>query len=299
MNILLTGSSGLLGSDIAISAYKKGIALKGVCRHPQKKGDIEADITSEGGIAKIAKTEFDCIIHCAAWRDPDKCEKDKGYCLKINVKATESLAKIAKERNAFFIHISTDYVFSGENPPYYEDSQICPINFYGESKAQAELIIQKLQRFSILRVPLLYGMGGGIEKSSLILGMMNALHSGKNWDMEDSIVRFPTYTGDVADAVFFILEKKLNGIFHFSGNCRTSRYKMTIDFAKVMGLDSSRIIRLPEPPPAEARRPKNSQLSIEKIISLGFSPPLPFQERISILKDEIKNQYEKIKSSSN
>ncbi len=283
MTILLTGSSGLLGSDIAVEARRRAVGFIGACRNTMNPEDISADICTDEGIAKIASLPFDCIVHTAAWRNPDECEADKAYCRKINVEATAALAKIAKRKKAFFLHISTDYVFSGENPPYDEDSEPCPVNYYGETKAEAEEIVRSLPAFTILRVPLLYGLGAGLAKSALLKSMVDALKSGRPWNMEDSIVRFPTYTGDVANAVFFLLEKNAAGIFHFSGQDKTSRYRMTLDFAEAVGLSAKNIVRLAEPPHSEARRPLNSQLSMRKILSMGFPPPLPFKERIKLL----------------
>jgi dTDP-4-dehydrorhamnose reductase len=299
MKIILTGSSGLLGTDISRVAEKKNIILTGICRNPVKKNEISADIRTKDAIAKIANLDFDCIIHSAAWRDPDECERNKKAAHAINVSATDELAKIAKAKNAFFFFISTDYVFSGEQAPYKEDSPHCPVNYYGETKAEAENIVMKLAKFAILRIPILYGLAAGLAKSALLASTMNALHSKKTWDMEDSIVRFPTYTGDVAEAIFFILEKKLEGIFHFSGEDEKTRYKISLDFAEIFNLDASGIIRIPNPPASEARRPRNSHLSMDKILNHGFPHPIHFKERISMLKEEIIAQDEELRKNSN
>ncbi|HOK03947.1 MAG TPA: SDR family oxidoreductase [Victivallales bacterium] len=294
MKVLITGSTGLLGSEIKQKLISKNFIIIGIARSPKDNFEIKADLTNEKDILKIAELDFDCIIHTAAWRNPEQCEKDKNYCYKINVNATEALAKIARDKNAFFFHISTDYVFSGENPPYYEYSQPSPVNYYGETKAQAEEIVKQVSKNIILRVPLLYGTAAGVKNSAVLQNMISALKSNREWPMEDSIVRFPTYTGDVAEVILFLINKRETGIFHFSGQDKTTRYKMTLDFAEVMEMNPKNIIRLPEPPPSEVRRPLNSQLSIEKILSKGFSLPLPFKERLKIMKKQILTEFKNL-----
>lgn len=293
MKILVSGSSGLLGSEIMLEAEKKSIQSIGFSRYPSNKNSFEADLLNENDFAKIAKLNFDCIIHTAAWRDPDQCEKDKETCKKINVIATERLAKIAKAKKALFFHISTDYVFSGENPPYDENTPPSPVNFYGETKAQAEEIVRKTDNFIILRIPLLYGLAAGLENSALLKNSLDALASKKEWLMEDSIVRYPTFTGDVAKAIFFLIKKKSQGIFHFSGQDKTSRYRITIDIAKILSVPSDNIVRMEQPPPSETKRPKDSHLSMNKILAAGFPLPIPFKDRIADFKNILLEYYNK------
>jgi dTDP-4-dehydrorhamnose reductase len=298
MKIVLTGSSGLLGSDIALEALKQKQALIGLCRHPSKPFEIEADITKDG-IAKIANLDFNCLIHTAAWRNPDECESDRDGTYLINVEAVKALAEIARKKNSLFVYISTDYVFSGENPPYSEESAPCPVNYYGETKLLGEkAVLQKIPNAVILRVPLLYGVNAGLAKSAALMTSLRALDSGKKWDMEDSIVRFPTYTGDAAKAVFFLIRKNAAGIYHFSGQDQTTRYKMTVEMAEIFEKKIVSIVRLDEPPPAEAKRPRNSQLSMNKILKMGLPPPIHFGKRLRLLKNEILRQYDDIKKNS-
>ncbi len=298
MKILVTGASGLLGSDISFLAKqimsgekKSGLRISQILRVSSREniGFIAADITTDDGIRTICGAEWDTIIHSAAWRSPDQCEKDSIGARRLNVWATEQLAAEAARRNAKMLHISTDYVFSGTNPPYRENDNPSPVNYYGETKLMAEQAVQKLCKNAVvLRIPLLYGMAAGLNKSDLLCGTLKALDSVKPWPMEDSIVRYPTYTGDVASAVFFLLDKNASGIFHCSGQCKTSRYKITAIIAEIFGKSMNNIVRLEKAPETEARRPHDSHLDMEKILSMGFPLPLPFAERIKSLKGEIE-----------
>jgi S-adenosylmethionine synthetase len=297
MKILITGAGGLLGSEISFLAgqissmkRKSDLRISQIIRVSSREipGFLNADITTEEGINKIRGTEWDILIHSAAWRSPDLCQKDKSGAHRLNAWATEQLASEVSRRNATMLYISTDYVFPGTNPPYRENDIPNPINYYGETKLLGEKVVLSLCRNALaLRVPLLYGMAAGLRKSDLLYGTLKALDSDKPWPMEDSIVRYPTYTGDVAEAVFLLLEKKASGIFHFSGQSKTTRYKMASSFAEIFGKSMKNIVRLEKAPETEAIRPHDSHLSMEKVLSLGIPAPTPFEERVRSMKNEI------------
>lgn len=291
LKILITGASGLLGSDIVNSAeqrYSHISAIMRVCSKPSA-GFLSADLTTESGIKKINESDWDTLIHAAAWRSPDQCERYRSGSHRLNTWATEQLASEAANRGAKMLYISTDYVFPGTNPPYGEDDIPSPVNYYGETKLEGEKAVSNLCGNScILRIPLLYGIRGGLAKSDLLAGSLKALDSENPCPMEDSIVRYPTYTGDVAEAAFFLLEKDASGIFHFSGQDKTSRYKITATIAKVFGKSMKNIVRLEEAPKTEAVRPHDSHLGMGKIISMGFPVPMSFEDRIRKLKPEIE-----------
>lgn len=287
MKLLITGASGLLGSDIVYAAEQKNIDIVKLC-HTPRDGFIDVDITTEEGISTVSDLEWDAVIHTAAWRNPDICENKTDETYRINVWTSEKLAELAAERSAKFVYICTDYVFSGSNPPYAEDSEPSPVNYYGKSKLLgAQKVIDKIPEASSLRVPLLYGIRAGLEMSALLNGTLTALESKEKWQMEDSIIRYPTYTGDVANATLLLLEKSEGGIFHFSGQDRTTRYKITELFAEILGKSMENIQHLETPPATEARRPKDAHLTMDKILELGMPAPLCFAERVKLLFKEL------------
>lgn len=286
MKVLITGASGLLGSDIAYTLENKKHTTIKLCKSP-RPGYINADISSADGISTVESLDWDLIIHAAAIKDPEKCEKNKEESIRMNVEATFQLARAAKKRNAKMIYISTDYVFPGKNPPYAETTTPEPINVYGSTKLEGEnKIASILENFCVLRVPILYGIRIGIEKSALLYTTLQALISGKPWNMEDSIVRYPTYTGDVAEAVSVLLEKNAKGIYHFSGQDKTTKYSITSIMADVLGLGMENIVRIPKQPDGEVKRPLDAHLSMDKIMALGVKYPLSFRDRIVKLRDE-------------
>jgi len=280
MKILLTGASGLLGTDIVHSAKGRDMGLQKLCLRP-RPGFVAVDLNSDEDCAKLEDLDWDCVVHTAANRNPDDCEKNPESCRSLNVDASRRLALLAAKRKADFLFISTDYVFPGTKPPYAEDSPTSPVNLYGESKLAAErLILESLPAACILRVPFLYGIRAGLEACPMLLSTIKALDSGAPWPMEDSLVRYPTYTGDVAEAVIFLLQKRASGIFHFSGEDKETRYTITQAVAECLGKDMRNIVRLESPPASATRRPPDAHLSMEKLLSMGFPHPPSFRAHL-------------------
>ncbi len=302
MKLLVTGASGLVGSEIVLKANKLGISESDTIHKNGPRisqilklslnpieGFISADISSEDGMKKIEALDFDAVIHCAAWRDPDRCLKNKEAAFKLNFESTKRIAEIAASKKAYMIYISTDYVFDGKNPPFSEDSTPSPVNHYGYTKLLGEKAVSEVSPdFAILRIPLQYGVSAGIDRCPLLMTSLKALHSEKDWPMEDSIVRYPTYSGDVADALIFMLSRSLNGIYHMSGQDKTTRYRLTLQIGEILGLNTRQIIRLSNPPAGEEARPHDSHLSIDKLLHLGFNMPIPFAKRIDMMKDSLR-----------
>jgi dTDP-4-dehydrorhamnose reductase len=283
MKLLITGASGLLGSDVNWKAEQDGIKTVKVCLKP-RDGFLSADISSPQGIEKIDGADWDAMIHCAAWRDPNICEKDENMAKKINADATGNLAELAKKRNAKFLYISTDYVFPGTNPPYKETDETRPVNWYGQTKLMGEKnTFRASEKFCVLRIPALYGVRAGLEASPLLLTTLQALKSNEPWNMEDSIIKYPTCTEDVAEAALFLLNKNASGIFQFSGQDKTTRLSFTHIMAEATGANSENIHAITAPPETDATRPKDAHLDISRILSLGFSPPMPLIERLKKL----------------
>lgn len=283
MKILITGASGLLGSDISYQAEQNGIETVKVCLKP-REGFLSADISTKDGLEKIDQTAWNALVHCAAWRDPNRCKSDESMAKRINADATGKLAELAKKRNAKFLYISTDYVFPGTNPPYKEDDTPGPVNWYGQTKLMGEKeTLGASENFCVMRIPALYGARAGLEASPLLLTTLKALRSQTPWDMENSIIKYPTYTGDVAEAALFLLNKNASGVFHFSGQDKTTRFTLTQIMAEAIGASMENIRSMTAPPEMDATRPKDAHLDISKILSLGLNPPMPLKERLKCL----------------
>jgi dTDP-4-dehydrorhamnose reductase len=134
------------------------------------------------------------------------------FAEKINVAATRRLAEAASAKGAWMLYISTDYVFDGKNPPYSEGDIPCPVNCYGRTKLEGEnATISTCRESAVLRIPFLYGWRAGLEKSALLTSTLKALDSKSEVEMDDTVVRYPTYTADVAKAAAFLASRRAKG----------------------------------------------------------------------------------------
>ena len=147
MKFLVTGSAGLIGSQIVKDLVQKKYTVYS-CYHDKKPlGGIPTslDLSDESQIIQtLQETKPDRIIHLAAITNVDLCETEKELTILINTKATEILARQAVKLNAFFLYVSTDYVFDGINGMKKENDTTNPLGFYGKSKLGGELVLNKL-----------------------------------------------------------------------------------------------------------------------------------------------------------
>jgi dTDP-4-dehydrorhamnose reductase len=168
MNILITGSNGQLGNEL------RGIAVN-YKNHLFLFTDVQdLDITDQDALASFFKdNNIELCINCAAYTAVDKAETERALCDKINIEGPANLAKACAKNNARLIHISTDFVFSGESfIPLIETKKTDPVNFYGLSKLNGELALSKeLKEHFIIRTSWLYSThGGNFVKTMIKLG---------------------------------------------------------------------------------------------------------------------------------
>lgn len=291
MKILLTGASGLLGTDVFIAFLKAGYEIIRTAHSP-REGFVSADISTEEGIKNLSDFSWDAIIHTAAARDPDECEKNKNMAYNLNVIAAENLAKAAALKNAKYFFISTDYVFPGTNPPYTEETPTSAVNYYGQTKIEAERrILSICKNACVLRVPILYGIKAGLKASALLYSSLKAIDSKRETFIENVIARYPTYTGDAANALLFLLKNNACGIYHFSGQDKLTKYQMVKIIAECIRKEHSHIKPLNTPPNGVAARPLDSHIDTQKIFSLGLQKPLVFTKRIKELLNQNREHF--------
>ena len=267
MNILVTGANGQLGNEMQLVAknskdhYLFTDILEGY-RH--------LDITNIHDIRAMVKDEqVTCVINCAAWTDVDKAETAGDIVETLNAKAPENLAIVMKEVGGLLVHISTDYVFGGElyNTPCKEDRKGTPTGVYGRTKLQGEQRIQAVGTdYIILRTAWLYSEFG----HNFLKTMLNLTAAKPRIKVVFDQCGTPTYAGDLANAIFHIVENRLyrghSGIYHYSNEGVCSWYDFARQIATLAGNTSCHV----EPChsdefPSPVKRPAYSVLDKTKI----------------------------------
>jgi len=223
--ILVTGASGLLGRALCKELHiHSRFETIGIAYSRAKRGLIKVDLLYRQEIDScIEKMKPDCIIHCAAIRNPDMCEQNPELVERLNINSTKWLANAALRFGSWMVYISSDYVFDGTNPPYYPYSQTNPINVYGKSKLESEIILQNLLKdYCILRLPILYGDIEFLGESPVTMIAQKLLTREKQ-KIDNWTIRYPTHANDVAFVLRQIIEYKIRnpifrGICHWSNN---------------------------------------------------------------------------------
>lgn len=168
MKVLVTGGSSTPGFKIVEEYTKAGYRV--VAQYNEHEipdiDNVEKVKVDFRDVLKVLEfvnnVKPDIIIHTAAIGDVDKCEVYRELAWKVNVEATLVLVKCALKYNAYFLYLSTDYVFDGEKGLYNEEDTPSPINYYGLTKLVSENIVRGgLERYSIVRTSHIYGFGIG------------------------------------------------------------------------------------------------------------------------------------------
>lgn len=298
MKILITGSNGLLGQKLVKLVLDKGTDIlvataRGANRLPYAEDDYtfdQLDITDQNEVMSvISKHQPDVVIHTAAMTNVDQCETEKEDCWKQNVDAVEYLVEACEANNAFLLHLSTDFIFDGENGPYDEQAEANPISYYGESKLAAETLLNASKvKFAIARTVLVYGIAHDMSRTNIVLWVKKSLEDSKEIKVVDDQLRSPTLAEDLAAGCYLIAEKRAAGIFNISGKDLLTPYEMALKTAKFFNLSTATMERADASTFTQtAKRPPKTGLLIDKAITeLGYAPH-SFEEGIAVLVEQL------------
>ena len=237
MNILVTGANGQLGCEMR--------RLGAVSPNNYIFTDVaELDITNADAVMYVAKHySIDAIINCAAYTNVDKAESDQETAELINATAVGNLARAMKEVGGTLFHVSTDYVFGSEgNTPRTEEMPLSPLGVYGLTKLHGEQAIEDSGcKALIFRTAWLYSEFG----NNFLKTMLRLTAERDQLNVVFDQVGTPTYAGDLALAIFSIIEAGVypgnEGIYHFSNEGVCSWYDFAVEIAAAAGHTGCRI----------------------------------------------------------
>ncbi len=298
--ILVTGSNGLLGqklTDLCIADNDIELIATsvGANRNPQTSGYIyeEFDIRDEGRLVELVERyRPDAIINTAAMTNVDTCESERELCQALNVNAVSILISVCEKYDIHLIHVSTDFIFDGEDGPYLEDAEPNPLSFYGLTKLQAENLLKSSStRWAILRTIIVYGIVSDMSRSNIVLWAKGALEKGEPINVVNDQWRMPTLAEDLALGCILAAKKEAEGVFNVSGKDMMSILEIVERVADYYNLDKSLI----KPISAEslnqtAKRPRRTGFVLDKAIQeLGYQPR-SFEEGIGVLDMQLKQR---------
>ena len=283
--VLLIGADGMLGGELK-ERLEKNYEVTGTTL-------VTLDICDrEAVLAKAREVKPYFIINCAAYTNVDGCEVNTELAMAVNGTAVANIAEAAKENDATFIHISTDYVFPGNLPVeeiYTEDMEPAPVSAYGRTKLVGEENAAKAEKYYILRTAWLYGLGG----KNFVKTMLRLSQDRDELTVVDDQHGSPTSTTTLCQIIEGIMEKEpAYGVYHSTNEGFTTWCRFTRKIFELAGISTNvKAItskEYKEMYPQSSDRPSNSKLSKEKLKAAGI---VPVQWEVALeeyLKEELK-----------
>ena len=244
------------------------------------------DITLEDKVSGFISTHTpDIIVNCAAFTNVDKCETESKAAFNVNALGPKYIAAAAKKCGARLIHISTDFVFDGNsNKPYAEENQTNPLSEYGRTKLEGERNIQShCNSYLIVRTSWLFGHNG----INFAAKMLELAEHNKELSIVTDETGSPTYTPDLAEALWTLIKKECEGVINVSNDGSCSRYEWAEYIFKTMGYN----IKMNPIKSSEYKRPAkvplNSTLNCQKFTTITGMQMRPWEEAVeSYLKKQ-------------
>lgn len=264
MKILITGARGQLGTEIA-KCFERGYTELGTPDILKEKNDIrlididELDISDIDALRRLMQAEkYDAVINCAAYTNVNKCETERVTAFKANAIGPRNLAITAEEIGAKLIHVSTDYVFSGDgNTPYVEWDLCNPQSVYGKTKYIGEEYVKQFStKYFIVRTAWLYGYYGNNFVKTMIKIASEKGACRVVCDQRGN----PTNAADLAHHILKLLPTSEYGVYHGTGAGECSWYEFTKEIVKLSGIDATVSPCTTEEYPTPAKRPAYSSL---------------------------------------
>lgn len=285
MKVLVTGANGQLGSEL--SALAEGFS------HIQFLFCSSADlnITNKKSVDKtISEFAPQWVINTAAYTAVDLAETETEKAFEVNETGVEYLVEACREVDASLLHVSTDFVFDGnESRPYTKDDATFPLNVYGKSKLAGEQVARSYDKAIVLRTAWVFSSyGKNFVKTMLRLGAER-----EELNVVVDQVGAPTYAADLAAAILEIIQKADRGdsygLYHYTNAGQTTWYHFSKEIMKEAGLNCVVHPITSGSYPTAAARPRYSILDTEETVKhFGLTQPdweLALKECIKILSN--------------
>lgn len=266
--VLLIGGSGQLGTEI-----------RRVWTRWEILAPTHAELDIENGDAidaLLAREKPDAVVNCAAFHNVDRCELEPERALAVNAIAVERLARSARDNDALFVTISTDYVFDGTaSVPYTERDCPGPLSAYAVSKLAGEQLVARLDsRALVVRTCGVYGLRPSASKGHTFVDRVIAQGRAKEAiRIVNDVAASPTFAGHLGEALLRLVESEATGLYHAANVGPVTWYDFAVEALRQAGVDHPVEPISASSWKAQARRPAFSALDSGKLRALGFEMP--------------------------
>ena len=227
----------------------------------------------------------EAVIHTAALADIDFCQVQPELARAVNVEFTRTLANLCAEGNCKMVFCSTDTVFDGEHAPYDEENLPGPVNYYAETKVEAEQLVARLGAIGITaRLSLVIGLPVLGAGNSFLPRMLAALKDGHTLAMTQHEVRTPVDVITVGRSLLELAAGNHHGIFHLAGRDRVNRFEMAQKIAVRFGFPKDLVVTQAEATkPGRAARPRDVSLDNAKACANLKTPMRTLDDALTLI----------------
>ena len=293
MKLVVTGATGLLGREAALSAIRRGhqVIAIGRSKEPVIPGVTRAlrmNLEDFTQLSSLMLEEFpEAVVNCAALATVDGCEREPDLARVLNAELPVRLAELAFHVGAKLVHVSTDMVFDGVSGRYGHTSTPSPLSCYGRTKAAGEVGALRAGRehAAVIRTTLINGNsvegGKGLHER-----MFRSWMKGEPLTLFTDEVRQPVGLSNLADALVELCERPgLSGVYHWAGADALSRHEIGLRICRHMGLDPRLVVAAESASFASAvPRPRDLSLSLVPLAGKLKTPVQTFEEQMSELR---------------
>lgn len=269
MKILITGSKGQVGSQL-IDVINNGSSEIGEIPKEVKNAEVigksskELDISEFDKVMKVIReVKPDVVINAAAYTNVDSCETNEERAFKVNALGARNLAIACEDIGAKLVHISTDYVFSGEgNKPFKEYDEVLPQSVYGKSKKMGDDFVREFSsKYFIVRPSWVYGYKG----KNFVYTIMSAAKERQCLKVVNDQRGNPTNAEDIVHHILKLIVTKEYGIYHCAGHGECSWYDFACKIVELGKISCKVIPCSTHEYPSPTKRPAYSSLDNERL----------------------------------
>ena len=285
MRLVITGANGQVGRELVEMCHRLGDDVIYYAHH-------DLDIADQHAVrAVISQHRPEAVVNCAALTATETCESNRALAMRVNADGAGYVAVESRRVGAHLVHLSTDYVFSGDKgAPYTEDDEPGPINVYGQSKLAGEhAVLEAFPEATVVRTSWVCGAHGkNVVRTVLRLANEHATLRFVN-DQYGS----PTFTADLAPLLRSLADGHVNGLVHATNDGVATWFDVARSVLEAAGHDPNRVTAIPtedlQPAPT-LRRPKYSALANTRLEPLGSSLLPPWEPSLRQLVYQLVQQ---------
>jgi dTDP-4-dehydrorhamnose reductase len=289
--VLVTGGTGLLGKGLeetmppgwrVVSLHQRDYKVEN-----SKSRHLILDIRDKRAVDKLfEKNRFDAVVHAAGIASVDYVEKHYAESLESNIVGTLNVTSACRRAGTHLTYVSTNAVFDGKKAPYRETDEVHPINKYGGLKVECERLVREtLAHWTIVRPILMYGWNHMVTRPNPATWIHEKLLKGETVSMVNDVWENPLYNVSCGRALWAVVHKRPEGIFHLAGKDSVNRYQFAKEVARTFGLDASLVKAVTSKAfPGIAARPKNTTFVTTRMERELGVKPLTVREGLAEMK---------------